>query len=130
MSIRIQSRSDHSYHTCTRDLIDLKHYQSLDRVPITTQARTRAVTLLSNVDMGHLKSFRNPSKDVLHIIRGRTRLRDGKTNPPLMRQQLFYIASQNTLLSVTWQACCFVSANLKVISQTGSSARSTCESNV
>lgn len=34
------------------------------------EARTRAVTMLSNRDLGHLKSFRNPSKDVVHIIRG------------------------------------------------------------
>ena len=36
------------------------------------------------------------------------------------------IASKHTWLSVAWQACCFVSVNLKVISRTGSSARLTC----
>lgn len=41
----------------------IKHMHDLE-------ARTRAVTMLSNRDLGHLKSFRNPSKDVLRIIRG------------------------------------------------------------
>lgn len=41
----------------------IKHMHALE-------ARRRAVTMLSNRDLGHLKSFRNPSKDVVHIIRG------------------------------------------------------------
>ena len=45
--------------------------------PTLTQAKTRAVTMLSNRDLGHLKSFRDPPKGVLHIIRGRVRVRVG-----------------------------------------------------